>query len=83
MYIHDLPKEAGILKIIDLVAFQMPQRRLKVNIAALGDVGTTMLTGLRLLGGDCLDRCGMYDINKRHFLIVMSLSFVLLRLCRR
>ena len=64
MYIHDLPKEAGILKTIDLVAFQMPQRRLKVNIAALGDVGTTMLTGLRLLGGDCLDRCGMYDINK-------------------
>ena len=39
MYIHDLPKEAGILKTIDLVAFQMPQRRLKVNIAALGDVG--------------------------------------------
>ena len=64
MYIHDLPKEAGILKTVDLVAFQVSKRRLKVNIAALGDVGTTMLTGLRLLGGDCLERCGMYDINK-------------------
>ncbi|HHV47047.1 MAG TPA: lactate dehydrogenase [Tissierellia bacterium] len=34
-----------------------------VNIVALGDVGSTLLIGLRLLGGDCIDRIGIYDRN--------------------
>ncbi|KAB3531261.1 lactate dehydrogenase [Alkaliphilus pronyensis] len=38
----------------------------KVNIAGLGDVGSTLLIGLRLLGGDYIDEIGIYDrdINK-------------------
>ncbi len=34
-----------------------------VNIAALGDVGASLLLGLRLLGGDLIDRIGIYDLN--------------------
>lgn len=36
----------------------------KVNILALGDVGSTMLLGLRLLGGDIIEEIGIYDVNK-------------------
>jgi len=37
--------------------------RWKVNIVGLGDVGGTLLTGLRLLGGNCIESIGIYDIN--------------------
>lgn len=33
----------------------------RVHIAGLGDVGSTLLIGLRLLGGDCIDSIGIYD----------------------
>lgn len=33
----------------------------KVNILALGDVGSTMLIGLKLLGGNSIDSIGIYD----------------------
>lgn len=36
---------------------------LRVNIAALGDVGASLLLGLRLLSGDLIDRIGIYDLN--------------------
>ena len=36
-------------------------KKYKVNIFALGDVGGTLLTGLKLLGGDCIYRIGIYD----------------------
>ncbi len=36
---------------------------LRVHIAALGDVGASLLLGLRLLGGDLIDRIGIYDLN--------------------
>ncbi|SHJ83639.1 lactate/malate family dehydrogenase [Tepidibacter formicigenes] len=36
----------------------------KVNIVGLGDVGSTLLIGLRLLGGDCIDNIGLYGLNK-------------------
>ncbi|NYB75218.1 lactate dehydrogenase [Sedimentibacter hydroxybenzoicus DSM 7310] len=32
-----------------------------VNILALGDVGSTLLTGLKLLGGDIVEYIGIYD----------------------
>lgn len=32
-----------------------------VNILALGDVGTTLLTGLKLLGGNKISKIGIYD----------------------
>lgn len=37
--------------------------RWKVNIVGLGDVGGTLLTGLRLLGGNCIESIGIYDRN--------------------
>lgn len=33
----------------------------KVNILALGDVGSTLLTGLKLLGGNSIHTIGIYD----------------------
>lgn len=42
--------------------FSKPQKRL--HLLALGDVGSTLLTGLRLLGGDCLSAIGIYDVRE-------------------
>lgn len=36
----------------------------KVHIVGLGDVGGTLITGLRLLGGDCISSIGIYDKDK-------------------
>lgn len=36
----------------------------RVHIAGLGDVGGTVLTGLFLKGGDCIEEIGIYDLNK-------------------
>lgn len=33
----------------------------RLNLVALGDVGSTLLIGLRLLGGDCISEIGIYD----------------------
>lgn len=37
-----------------------------VTVVGLGDVGGTLITGLRLLGGDCISRINIYDkdVNK-------------------
>lgn len=35
----------------------------RVNLLALGDVGSTLLIGLRLLGGDVIESIGICDIN--------------------
>lgn len=39
-----------------------PKKR--VHLLALGDVGSTVLTALKLLGGDCISRLGIYDMNE-------------------
>lgn len=36
-------------------------KKYKVNILALGDVGSTLLIGLKLLGGKSIDSIGIYD----------------------
>lgn len=36
-------------------------KKWKVNVFGLGDVGGTLVTGLRLLGGDCISQIGVYD----------------------
>lgn len=36
----------------------------KVSILALGDVGGTVLTGIRLLGSEAVSSIGIYDINE-------------------
>lgn len=35
----------------------------KVNVIGLGDVGGTLVTGLRLLGVDCISSIGIYDLD--------------------
>ena len=35
----------------------------RVNLLAVGDVGGTLLIGLKLLGGDCIKSIGICDIN--------------------
>ena len=37
---------------------------LKVNVLAMGDVGGTLVMGLRLLGGETVDTIGIYDLNE-------------------
>lgn len=36
----------------------------RVHILALGDVGSHILIGLHLLGGDCIERIGICDLNE-------------------
>lgn len=35
----------------------------QLHLLALGDVGSTVLTALKLMGGDCLETIGIYDVN--------------------
>ena len=35
----------------------------RVNVIGLGDVGGTLVTGLRLLGGECISSIGIYDLD--------------------
>lgn len=37
------------------------RKKWRLNLIALGDVGSTLLIGLRLLGGDTVDSIGIYD----------------------
>ncbi len=48
---------------IDLINYTLP-KSWKVNIVGLGDVGSTLLIGLKLLGGDTIDSIGLYGLNK-------------------
>ena len=45
------------------MAWLAPEKK-RVHLFALGDVGSLLLTGLRLLGGDCLSRIGIYDVRE-------------------
>ncbi len=40
------------------------KRKWRLNLIALGDVGSTLLIGLRLLGGELVDSIGIYDRNE-------------------
>ena len=39
--------------------------KVRVNIIALGDVGTNVLMGLKLLGGDVISEIGIFDLNEK------------------
>lgn len=39
------------------------KKKWRLNLIALGDVGSNLLIGLRLLGGDCIEEIGIYDRN--------------------
>ena len=44
-------------------AFPPRRRKLRLNLLALGDVGGTLLIGLKLLGRDCLASIGICDLS--------------------
>ena len=49
----------------DALAFITPKRKKKrVHLLAVGDVGGTLLTALKLLGGDCISTIGICDLNE-------------------
>lgn len=63
--IESLWKEAGVQQAtqLDRCPVKLNQKH-RVNVLALGDVGMTVLLGLKLLGGDVIERLGICDINK-------------------
>jgi len=46
----------------EVLNYEFPSRW-KVNVIGLGDVGGILLTGLRLLGGSCIESIGIHDKN--------------------
>ena len=46
----------------DVLTYKFPSRW-KVNIVGLGDVGGVLLSGLRVLAGNCVESIGIYDKN--------------------
>ena len=50
---------------IDLNDTNLPRipSKCRVTLLALGDVGSTLLTGLRLMGGDVIDSIGICDVR--------------------
>ena len=50
----------------DALAFLAPKAgKKRLNLLAVGDVGSTVLTALKLLGGDCLASIGICDLNEK------------------
>ena len=51
---------------IDLNDTNLPRipSKCRVTLLALGDVGSTLLTGLRLMGGDVIDSIGICDVRE-------------------
>lgn len=49
----------------DCVEWQPPQGKKRVHLLAIGDVGSTLLTGLKLLGGDVIDTIGICDLSEQ------------------
>ena len=43
----------------------LPEGKKRVNILAIGDVGSNLLTGLHLLGGDCISEIGICDLDEK------------------
>ena len=43
----------------------LPSGKKRVNILAIGDVGSNLLTGLHLLGGDCISGIGICDLDEK------------------
>lgn len=49
----------------DALTFTAPApRKKRVHLLAVGDVGGTLLTALKLLGGDCISTIGIFDLNE-------------------
>lgn len=66
-FIHDLPEAAGIMTPLSLtIGAPIGKKKSRVHILALGDVGMTMLIGLRLLGADVISQIGICDVNMKN-----------------
>lgn len=50
---------------MDILEEKSEKRKLRVNVLAIGDVGSTLLTGLHLLGGNCISSIGICDISDK------------------
>ena len=49
----------------DAIAFSSPKSgKKRVHLLAVGNVGGTLLTALKLLGGDCIEAIGICDLNE-------------------
>ena len=48
----------------ELLSPQTKKEKYRVNLLGLGDVGSTLLMGLRLLGGDVLSSIGLCDLRE-------------------
>ena len=48
----------------DVLLSEAPEKW-RINVAGLGDVGGTLVSGLRLLGGDSISHIGIYDIDSK------------------
>ena len=48
----------------EMAAWQPTQGKKRVHILAIGDVGSTIAVGLKLLGGDTVSAIGICDINE-------------------
>ncbi|MCI8423493.1 MAG: lactate dehydrogenase [Lawsonibacter sp.] len=49
----------------DVLAWTPRAGKKRVNLLAIGDVGSTLLTGLKLLGGDVIDSIGICDLSEQ------------------
>jgi len=64
--ISDLPGTCGITKPLALDHSPLTKQKYRVQLLALGDVGTTILIGLRLLGADIIESIGISDLNEKN-----------------
>ncbi len=66
-YINELIDERRDCAVLNDSVLLRDRGRIKreniVNLLALGDVGGTVLLGLRLLGSEAIERIGIYDLN--------------------
>ena len=49
----------------DVLEREFSGNKKRVNILAIGDVGSTLLTGLKLLGGDVISSIGICDLSEQ------------------
>ena len=52
-------------KFEEILAFQPKEGKKRVHVLAIGDVGSMLLTGLHLLGGDVISSIGICDISEQ------------------
>ena len=64
--ISDLPSTYGITAPLALDHNPLPKPKYRVHLLALGDVGTTILIGLRLLGAGVIASIGISDLNTKN-----------------